>query len=283
MNRRQEIIAKALAVPQMPMPVQKIMSIINDPDATLMELARFIEYEPGLTVNLLRMANSAFFGGHGNVSTVKDAVMRLGMQRVYQMVLASGVAPFAKYEIKGYGLPPGQLLEHSAALAVASEELARVLGVAAPAHTFTAGLLVNVGKVVMGGFLALDADPILKMAYDQGITFEKAERAILGIDHGELGALLLEHWALPEPIVYVVRHRLDPDAAPRRDVALDLVHAGDVIAKMTGIGQGYDGMHYAPSEAVLARLGITAEHVEEVMESTIEHFSEIHDILVSAE
>jgi len=283
MNRRQEIIAKALAVPQMPMPVQKIMSIINDPDATLMQLAQFIEYEPGLTVNLLRMANSAFFGGHGAVSTVKDAVMRLGMQRVYQMVLASGVAPFAKYEIKGYGLPPGQLLEHSAALAVASEQLATELGLTAPPHTFTSGLLVNIGKVVLGAFLAVDADPILEMAYSQGIAFEKAERAVLGIDHGELGALLLEHWRLPPPIVYVVRHRLDPDAAPERDLTLDLVHAGDVIAKMTGIGLGYDGMHYAPCEAVLIRLGLTAEHVERVMECTITHFTEIRDILTSTE
>jgi len=281
--KRQEIIAKALAVPQMPMPVQKIMSIINDPDATMTQLARFIEFEPGLTVNLLRMANSAFFGGHGNVTTVKDAIMRLGMQRVYQMVLASGVAPFAKYEIKGYGLPPGQLLEHSAALAVASEQLAGELGLTAPPHTFTSGLLVNIGKVVLGAFLAVDAEPIMELAYSQGIPFEKAERAVLGIDHGELGAMLLEHWKLPEPIVYVVRHRLDPDAAPVRDLALDLVHAGDVIAKMTGIGLGYDGMHYAPSEAVFARLGLTAEHMERVMESAIGHFSEIRDILLGTE
>jgi HD-like signal output (HDOD) protein len=74
MNRREEIIAKALAVPQMPMPVQKVMSILNDPGTTMTQLARLIEYEPGLTVNILRMANSAFFGGHGKVNTVKDAI-----------------------------------------------------------------------------------------------------------------------------------------------------------------------------------------------------------------
>ncbi len=282
MNRRDEIISKALAVPQMPMPVQKVMSILNDPGTTMIQLARLIEYEPGLTVNILRMANSAFFGGRGKVSTVKDAIMRLGMQRVFQMVLASGVIPFAKYEIKGYGLPPGQLLEHSAAVAVASERLAVVLGVAAPPHTFTSGLLVNIGKVVLGAFVEVDAEPILELAYTRGIPFEQAERAVLGIDHAEIGAMILEHWNLPEPIVLVVRHRLDPDSSPARDMALDLVHTGDVVAKMSGIGLGLDGMHYAPKETVFARLGLTTEHLERAMEDAIEHFFEIRDILATA-
>ncbi|QLA16406.1 HDOD domain-containing protein [Desulfolutivibrio sulfoxidireducens] len=282
MNRRDEIISKALAVPQMPMPVQKVMSILNDPGATMTQLARLIEYEPGLTVNILRMANSAFFGGHGAVSTVKDAIMRLGMQRVFQMVLASGVIPFAKYEIKGYGLPPGQLLEHSAAVAVASERLAVELGITAPPHTFTSGLLVNIGKVVLGAFVEVDADPILELAYSRDIPFEQAERAVLGIDHAEIGAMILEHWNLPAPIVLVVRHRFDPESAPARDVALDLVHVGDVVAKMSGIGLGFDGMHYAPSETVFTRLGLTPEHLERALEDAIEHFFEIRDILAEA-
>ncbi len=282
MNRREEIIAKALAVPQMPMPVQKVMSILNDPGTTMTQLARLIEYEPGLTVNILRMANSAFFGGHGKVNTVKDAIMRLGMQRVFQMVLASGVVPFAKYEIKGYGLPPGQLLEHSAAVAVASERLAVELGITAPPHTFTSGLLVNIGKVVLGAFVEVDAEPILELAYTQNIPFEQAERAVLGIDHAEIGAMILEHWNIPEPIVLVVRHRLDPDGSPVRDMALDLVHIGDVVAKMSGIGLGFDGMQYAPSQTVFSRLGLTTDHLERALEDAIEHFIEIRDILAEA-
>jgi HD-like signal output (HDOD) protein len=280
MSRREEILQKAMAIPNMPMPVQKVLAYIGNPDADLRQLAKIIEFDPGLTVNVLRMANSSFFGGGAKVSTVKEALMRLGLGRLYQLVIASGVAPLARYAIKGYGLRPGELLEHSVAVAVASETLARELGVVAPPYTFTAGLLVNIGKTVMGSFLEVDAAPILTLAHERQISFEQAEELILGINHAELGALLLEKWGIPAPIVNVVRYRLRPDESPDPDLALDLVHVGDVIAKMTGIGMGIDGLQYAPSEAVFARLDISPQQMENVMVAILEQIAEVRDILM---
>jgi HD-like signal output (HDOD) protein len=279
MSRREEILRQAAAIPQMPMPVQKVMAYIGNPEADLRQLAKLIEHDPGLTVNVLRMANSAFFGSPGKVTTVKDALLRLGMQRVYQLVIASGVAPMTRFAITGYGLRPGELLEHSVAVATASETLARELEIAAPPYTFTAGLLVNIGKTVLGTFLEVDAEPILELAHERQIPFEQAERLVLGIDHAELGALLLARWSIPEPLVNVVRYRLRPDDCPVPDVALDLVHVGDVIAKMTGIGMGIDGLQYAPSEAVFARLDVTPLQMENVMAAILEHIAEVRDIL----
>jgi len=280
MSRREDIIQKASAIAHMPMPVQKVLAYIGNPEADLRQLAKIIEYDPGLTVNVLRMANSSFFGGASKVSTVKEALMRLGLNRVYQLVIASGVAPFARYEIKGYGLRPGELLEHSVAVATASETLAQELEITAPPHTFTAGLLVNIGKTVMGSFLEVDAAPILTLAHERHIPFEQAEELVLGINHAELGAILLERWGIPAPIVNVVRYRLRPDDSPEPDVALDLVHVGDVIAKMTGIGMGIDGMQYVPSEAVFARLDLTPQQMENVMAAIMEQIAEVRDILM---
>ncbi len=266
MSRREEIIRKAMAIPQMPMPVQKVLAYLGNPQADLRQLAKIIEYDPGLTVNVLRVANSSYFGGGGKVTTVKDALMRLGLHRIYQLVIASGVAPFTRFEIKGYGLRPGELLEHSVAVATASET--------------TAGLLVNIGKTVMGSFLEVDAGPILELAHARHIPFEQAEEAVLGINHAELGALLLERWSIPRPLINVVRYRLRPDDCPDPDLALDLVHVGDVIAKMTGIGMGIDGMQYAPSEAVFTRLDVTPQQMENVMAAILEQIAEVRDILM---
>jgi len=280
MNRREEIIRKACAIPQMPMPVQKVLAYLADPAADLRTLARIIEYDPGLTVNVLRMANSALFCSGCNVTTVKEALMRLGLHRVYQLVIASGVAPFTRYEVKGYGLKPGELLEHSVAVATASELLAKELSLIPPPHTFTSGLLVNIGKVVMGVFLEVDAAPILALAHEQQISFEQAEESVLGINHAELGAILLEHWSIPEAIVKVVRYRLRPDDCPEPDRALDLVHVGDVITKMTGIGMGIDGLQYMPSQTVFTRLDVTPQHMENVMVALLEQFDGLRDILM---
>ena len=280
MSRRDDIVQRAMAIPNMPMPVQKVLAYIGNPDADLRQLAKVIEFDPGLTVNVLRMANSSFFGTMGKVSTVKEALMRLGLNRIYQLVIASGVAPFARYAVSGYGLRPGELLEHSVAVATASETLARELAITPPPHTFTAGLLVNIGKIVMGSFLEVDAQPILSLAHERQIPFEQAEEQVLGINHAELGALLLEHWSIPTPIVSVVRYRLRPDDCPEPDIALDLVHVGDVIAKMTGIGMGIDGMQYAPSKAVFARLDVTPEQMENVMVAILDQIAEVRDILM---
>jgi hypothetical protein len=77
-----------------------------------------------------------------------------------------------------------------------------------------------------------------------------------------------------------VRYRLRPDDSPEPDLALDLVHVGDVIAKMTGIGMGIDGLQYAPSEAVFARLDVSPLQMENVMIAILEQIAEVRDILM---
>lgn len=282
MSQREAIIAKALELPRMPMAVQHICTLLNKKNLDIDSVVEVIQYDPALTVNVLSLANSSFFGGVRTFSTVREAAVRLGTRRLIQMVIALGVTPYAKGEIKGYGLSSGQLLEHSIVVALASELLAKVLNIQAPPHTFTSGLLVNIGKVVLGGFLEVDAEPILEKAYTDGLSFEAAEEAVLGINHCELGALLLEHWNLPESIVNVVRWRLKPSDAHVKDLALDLVHTGDILAKMTGIGAGIDGLQYMLCPEVVERLGLSEEHQEEVMAEIILQREELVAILSSS-
>ncbi|WP_243358314.1 HDOD domain-containing protein [Fundidesulfovibrio terrae] len=279
MISRDEIISQTSSLPQIPAPVARIMTYLGKPDADLNTVASFIEYDPGLTVNVLRMANSSFFGGGGAITTVKDALFRLGMRRIVQMVIASGVAPNARGPVSGYGLARGELLRFSIAIGVAAELVAAKTGIAAPDYTFTAGLLSNIGKVVMGKFLEMDPGPVLSLAAKENVSFEQAERTLFGIDHAELGAILLKRWELPEPIVTCVRWHLDPCSAPAQDVALDLVHVGRVLATMAGIGQGVDGLSYHVCQASFDRLKLTPEAATASMEGMVSGLEEIEAIL----
>lgn len=280
MSRREDIIAKAKALPQMPSGVQRIMAYLGRQDANINELAKLIEYDPGLTANVLRMANSALFGGYGQIATVRDALFRMGMKRIYQLVIATGIAPRARGEVKGYGLAPGELLRHSVAVAVGAERLAQALCIQAPPHTFTAGLLSNIGKTVLGEFLEVDATPIMERAAQENISFEQAERRYLGIDHAELGAILLEHWGLPQAIVLCVRWRLDPCSTPERDAGLDLIHMGHVMATMAGIGCGVDGLFYEVCQDSIERLGVTPEAMNAAMENIMGDLAELEPIFM---
>jgi len=283
MTIRSTIIARASELPQMPAPVMRIMAYLSKPDADMNELASLIEYEPGLTVNVLRMANSSFFGGNGSVTSVREALFRLGIQRVVQLVIASGVAPHTQAPVAGYQLAGGELLRHSIAVGTGAEILAGELGLRAPDHTFTAGLLCTLGKIVLGKFLEVDSDQLLALAHSEGIPFEQAERRLLGIDHAELGAVLLTRWELPEPIIHCVRWYLDPSAAPRQDTALDLIHTGHILATMAGIGQGLEGLHYTVCQECFDRLGMTEDAMVSTLEQLVTALTEIEAILAKTD
>lgn len=281
MSKREAIIAALAAVPPLPAAVQRTLALLRDPEAEMNDIARAIELDPNITANLLRLANSPQFGGMRSIGTVREALIRLGAKRVGQLIMAAGVSPHAGKEIKGYGLPAGALLEHSIATALAAEALARKTGRTPPEYTFTAGLLANLGKVVLGTFLEVDATPILELAHSELIPFDQAEKRVLGIDHAEVGALLLERWGLPEEIVEVVRWRLNPDDYPGESLALDLVHAGEILAKLSSIALGVDGLQYQPSTPVVQRLGLTPEIVEEVMAQVAVDAAEISQSFAS--
>ncbi len=282
MSKREEILAKVLEVEALPTAVQKAMQLLKDPQVDVGLLSKAIELDPGLTANLLRVANSSYFGGMRSYTSARDAIVRLGSQKVSQLVMASGVIPHMVVEVQGYGLEPGKLLEHAVTTALAAEELAKVLNRRPPDHAFTAGLLSDVGKVVLGTFVGVDSEPILELARDQGMTFEQAEQEVLGIDHAEVGAALLEHWGLPEPIVNVVRYRLRPEDAPEKDFALDLVHLADALAKTTGIGLGIDGLNYQPSEAAIKRLGLTPEILDRATVRIMQNVDELKKVFLGA-
>lgn len=278
MSRRDEILSGIKQVESMPTAVQKAVGILNDEKGDMTVLARAVELDPGMTSNVLRIANSAYMGSMSRVNNLRDALVRLGTGKTLEIMVASGVAPKMQKEVRGYDLAPGRLLEHSIAVAVAAEGLGRRLGLKAPGHTFTSGILAGIGKTVLGTFMEVDAEPILELASTEDIMFDEAEDRVLGVNHAEVGALLLETWGLPEEIVSVVRWHLRPDLCESEDVALDLVHAGDFLAKTMGAGLGLDGMNYQPSAKVVKRIGLTPEVLDEVMAETLDKVSELREI-----
>lgn len=282
MSRREEILAKVRAVEKMPTSVQQALGLLRDPNADMNALARILEHDPGLTANILRVANSAYFGGLSSIASVKDSIMRLGLDRVMQLVIAAGIAPKARLAIKGYDLAPCKLLEHSITTAVAAEEIGRTLRLAVPDYTFTSGLLSKIGKTVLGTFLEVDAGPILELAKRELLTFDEAEERVLGVNHAEVGAVLLEHWGLPKEMVGVVRWHLRPEDRPGEPLlALDLVHTGSMLATMIGVGLGLDGMNYQPSTVVTERLKLTPQLMDKATAEIMGKVAELWDIFAN--
>ncbi|MFC1467891.1 HDOD domain-containing protein [Verrucomicrobiota bacterium] len=163
-------------------------------------------------------------------------------------------------------MEPGALWDHMLATAVASELLARELGIKAPPQAFTAALLHDIGRLVLGTNLEVDVDPILELAEEEDIPFQEAETRLLGVNHAEVAAELLNNWKLPESLSETIRWHLDPNGFPGEDkLSVDLLHASNAITMLRGIGLGIDGYSYALCKETEERLQLTPELIERLL------------------
>lgn len=265
MNRRNEILAALDGIKLLSSPAISAMQMLSDVNVDRDKLVRTLELDPALTTNVLRFANSAYFGCSREIHTVGEAVVRLGMKAISRMLYTSAGSQLSKFPVQGYDLAPHELWDHLLSTAVCTEILAKKTGKKIPDYAFTAALLHDVGKLVLGNYLEVDVQPILELCVRENIPFDKAETCILGINHAEVGAALLQKWNLPDAIVDAVRWHHDPTACHSDQLTVDLVHLADVISMMSGTGLGLDGLSYTVCPDSEKRLDLNFEIVQRVI------------------
>jgi len=260
--------------PGIPGAALRLLALTDEADVTVQQIEGILRQDAGLTANLLRLANSAYFGIPSKVGSVRQAVVLLGLKRLVQMVIAACTSAIMDQSVPGYDLPAGELWRHSLAVSVAAEGLARELKVNAAEEIFTAALLHDVGKLILGQFVRDDYGKI-ETALAQGLAFEAAESIVLGTDHAAVGAEVLSKWSLPAGIVHAVRWHHAPEKAERVDTMLDVVHVANVLCLMIGIGVGREGLQHEPSSVVTQRLGLGTAHLEKVASRTLQWANEL--------
>lgn len=281
-NRRDEILGKLGMVPALPAAAMRAVKLMQDPDVSVPSLVTTIEYDASLTAGVLQHANSPFFGGARKVGSVKEAVVRLGINNLRKVVLAAAFEPMARQPLLGYDMPPNGLWEHSLAVAVGVDKLATAIKVPLPSHAFTSAILIDVGKIMLGTFLKIDVSPITEYAQAEHVAFDEAELAVLGIDHAEVGAALLQSWNLPTDVVNAVRWHHHPDSCPGDRLVVDLVHMADALASVIGVGGGIDGLNYRPSATAAARFALPRSVREGVALEVLEEMERLRGRLGAA-
>ena len=264
--------------PSMPGAAVKLLALVDDPEISVARIEKILRQDAGLTANLLKLANSAYFGIPSKIGSVRQAVLLLGLKRLIQMVIASCVSAIMDKPVPGYDLPPGELWRHSLAVTVAAEGLVKELKIEAAEEIFTAALLHDVGKLILGEFVADDFKKIDNVLSPE-VAFETAEDMVLGTNHADIGARILNQWSLPPGIVNAVRWHHDPDSADQGDLTLDIVHVANVLCLMIGIGVGRDGLQHQPSAAVIDRLGLAPGHLEKVASQTLQWVEELSAVI----
>jgi putative nucleotidyltransferase with HDIG domain len=265
------------AFPSMPGAAAHLLALLNDDDHDISQVEKALRMDPGLTANILKLTNSAFFGFPNQIGSVRQATVMLGTRRLVQLVVTSCVNALMDDFVPGYELPAGELWRHSLAVSVTAEDLVRNLNLANADLVFTAALLHDIGKLILGDFIKKDIHRIEAQTSGE-VPFEKAVREVLGTDHAEVGALVLEKWSLPTEIIHAVRWHHDPEASEQKNNITDVVHIANMLCVMIGIGVGRDGLQHFPSEGATQRLGVNASLLETVASRTMQWVEELNEI-----
>lgn len=273
-ERLDALVRQVRDLPALPNTVVRVMQISDDPKSGTSDVAKVLISDQALAARVLKLANSAFYGASRRIATVSDAVVILGMRTTRNLVMATGCQELLEQEVAGYCLPRGALLRHSLACASAAQVLAKRTKYRGAEEAFVAGLLHDLGKVVMNLYLRDQFIQVLIQAAAGEMTYADAEQAVFSFDHAEAGAYLLERWNLPASLVSAVRYHHTPLDAPGDSPLPCLVHVADAICMTLGIGLGLDGLAYTLQPEALSRLQLTADDFEEVASQTCDMLSE---------
>ena len=274
----EKILSKVDSFPSMPAAGSKLLCLLEEQEVSISEVENILRYDPGLTANVLKLANSAYFGIPSRIGSVKQAIILLGTNRLIQLVTASCVGAFMKKAVPGYNIPAGNLWRHSIAVSIAAEALVKDKKNVNSEDFFTPALLHDVGKLVLGNFVKEDLDAIESIT-GKGIPFVVAENMILGTDHTEIGAKILSQWSIPDEVVTAVRYHHDPDAAETTSMQIDVVHLANLLCQTNSTAPDGLGQPVELSAAVIDRLGIELSQFEVISDKVVKWVDEMSDVL----
>ncbi len=267
-----ELVERVDEIPVFPKTVIKIMQLIEDPDAGAKDIEREIIKDQGLTAKILKLANSSYYGVSRNIKSVSEATVLLGFQAIKSMVLATSVGKVFDKELPGYALGKEALWRQSQISAITTRVVAKKSRFPKADAAYTAGLLRDIGKVVLDHYMSEQYETIVLEVNRSDKTFVQVEREILGFDHGQVGARIAEKWHLPEELVEAIAYHHTPEKAVKNPKMTAMVHVADVVVMMMGLHLGIDGLAYGFSKHAIDLLALDEIILEEIM-------SEVADII----
>jgi putative nucleotidyltransferase with HDIG domain len=265
-----EITGKVNDLPVISETARKLVALLNEPQTHRDELIRTIRCDNVLTAKLLRVCNSAHSGLDSPVASIDQAVLLLGDNTIFRMVCAIGFGGALGFALPGHAVEANGLWDHSLSTGLGAECLTGLEPYRnfQPSMAFTAGLLHDIGKLVLNQILTPKwRAEIRTRISEDAFTRVQAEKAVLGADHAEIGACLLQDWGLPAILIEAVANHHAPVVHPVTQLSA-VVYMANNAAHLSGPSLGGSdlcAMRPGPSLAVL--LGLDQERVEQMVAS----------------
>ena len=253
----QELLTKLRSLEPFPQVALKVLAMSRRAQIVPDELVEVIQTDPGVIGKVLKLANSSYYGVQTEVVSLKEAGNLLGVQALVNLVMTTCAQRYMSGS-KAKSKTSEDLYMQATATAIASRLLALKSRKADAEHAYTAGLLQNLGQVVIARHMG-DARQQIQERVREGRSLLDAEREVFGLPHNELGARLASRWALPEVLVDTIRYHHAPEEG---QIDLNLcrcAHLAEVLCRMADAYSAEDAGGVSVSVTSLTAIGFTRE------------------------
>ena len=254
--------------------------MVTDPDSDFDDIAEIIGVDPSLTPRLLKIVNSAFYGFRGEIETISHAMGVVGTEQLMQLVLATTVVE----QFKGI---PKDLVDmnyfwrHSVACGLSARAIHRARGEYDGESIFVAGLLHDIGRLVMCLKVPDQLKIVLDFAEKSGDRWYKAEAKYFGFDHGGVGGALLRAWNLPVKLQEAVAHHHFPSSANNFPLEAAIVHLADRISHQVILDPDRDTEKYFYEKDAWDAVQLSEDsHLQQIIEQTEAQLEEVSQIFL---
>jgi len=275
------IVDETSTVYSLPLFYEKLNETINHPRSSIEDISKVITEDQGLTARLLRLANSPMFGCYAKVDSITKAVTILGTQQLRDLALAASVMGVFK------GIPEDLLnmssfWRHSIACGIVARSLAVYRRESNVERLFVAGMMHDVGQVVLAAARPEVIRELLEAQRDTGRPYLALERELLGFDHAELGGALLKKWKIPASIGETVACHHNPGSAEQFRLETALIHLADIMCQAMEFGRGAESGVPPLDVSAWDRLGLSPHMLIAVLKQSEPQITETFAILSGA-
>ncbi len=238
MNRleiRKQIEANITRLPSLPTVVTELMRVINHPNSSAADAERLLANDVSLSSQILKLANSSYYGIPQTIASVRNAVVLLGFNTIKSLILSSGIVRLFPNNNTNINFDKGTFWKHSVEVAIISKKLVKLQRLRLDEDTlFTAGLLHDVGKLVLEELYPKDYPKVLEKISKEQVSWNFAEQEVLDFEHPLVGSILLESWGVPVSVRDPIIFHLDPTESEFDPVATHVLHYADYLSRLRG-------------------------------------------------
>lgn len=261
----EHILTRVQALPPLPTSAMRVIALTKNPATTVKELETVIAQDPAMTASILRQANSAYYGYARRISSLQEAIVMLGFQVVQGLAMASAVAPLLKTKLIGYDIEQEGLWKHSMLTAMAAKRICQFRRFAFADTAFTAGLLHDIGKLIISLYVQEVGAYLLKKIKEGNLSYVELEEKVIGYSHATVGGFLAKAWNLPEELYEAISYHHSPFKAQSFVDLASVIHVANGLASSLGVGGGVDSFLNPVQQEVLKRIGLKESDLERLL------------------